>query len=137
MEILKGKSIEDALSKEYRQYLAGRLKKEQPFLKHIDDDIEIGISNYVTFTADKPHMHTQCTEHNYVLRGKMKVKLLDGSCEEYEFSEGDLFVLRPGTPYAAKNEAGTRVLFIKSPGINDKTEVAVDVETQRWLLSWQ
>lgn len=83
MEILKGKSIEDALSKEYRQYLAGRLKKEQPFLKHIDDDIEIGISNYVTFTADKPHMHTQCTEHNYVLRGKMKVKLLDGSCEEY------------------------------------------------------
>ena len=100
MEILKGKSIEDALSKEYRQYLAGRLKKEQPFLKHIDDDIEIGISNYVTFTADKPHMHTQCTEHNYVLRGKMKVKLLDGSCEEYEFSEGDLFVLRPGTPYA-------------------------------------
>ena len=57
MEILKGKSIEDALSKEYRQYLAGRLKKEQPFLKHIDDDIEIGISNYVTFTADKPHMH--------------------------------------------------------------------------------
>ena len=123
MEILKGKSIEDALSKEYRQYLAGRLKKEQPFLKHIDDDIEIGISNYVTFTADKPHMHTQCTEHNYVLRGKMKVKLLDGSCEEYEFSE--------------KNEAGTRVLFIKSPGINDKTEVAVDVETQRWLLSWE
>lgn len=35
MEILKGKSIEDALSKEYRQYLAGRLKKEQPFLKHM------------------------------------------------------------------------------------------------------
>lgn len=54
-----------------------------------------------------------------------------------EFSEGDLFVLRPGTPYAAKNEAGTRVLFIKSPGINDKTEVVVDVETQRWLLSWE
>lgn len=31
MEILKGKSIEDALSKEYRQYLAGRLKKSSHF----------------------------------------------------------------------------------------------------------
>ena len=45
MEILKGKSIEDALSKEYRQYLAGRLKKVQPFSKYIDDDIKIGTSN--------------------------------------------------------------------------------------------
>lgn len=33
MEILKGKSIEDALSKEYRQYLAGRLKKRAAIFK--------------------------------------------------------------------------------------------------------
>lgn len=136
MEIIKKDCIEHALSKEYRQYLTGHLSKPQPFLNHIDDDIEIGISHYREFTADKPHVHPVCTEHAYVLEGAVKIRLLDGSNEECEIRAGDFFLLRPGIPYATKNAAGTKVLFVKSPGINDKTPVEVDGETEKWLSAW-
>lgn len=136
MQIIKKDSIEHALSKEYRQYLTGHLSKSQPFLNHIDDDIEIGISHYSKFTADKPHYHPVCTEHAYVLEGAIKICLLDGSNEEFEIKEGDFFVIRPGIPYAAKNAKGTKVLFIKSPGTNDKTLIEVDDKTKTWLSTW-
>lgn len=137
MEIIKGSEIDNALSKEYRQYLTGHLCKSQPFLKHIDDDIEIGISYYQKFTADKPHVHPVCTEHAYVLEGAIKILLLDGSNKEYEFNSGDFFMLRPGIPYATKNADRTRVLFIKSPGINDKILVDVDEKAKKWLETWK
>lgn len=136
MEIIKSYETEVALKKEYRQYLAGHLKKPQPYLKHIDDDIEVGISFYEDFKADKPHVHPQCTEHGYVLQGAVKVLLLDGSNKEYELTCGDFFVLRPGIPYATKNNAGTKVLFIKSPGINDKQLVDVNDDLNKWLSAW-
>ena len=103
----------------------------------VDDDIEIGISHYRVFTADKPHMHPVATEHSYVLQGSMKMRVLDGSGEELRFDAGDFFVLRPGVGYATKNAADTKILFIKAPGINDKTEVEIDEETARWLSSWE
>ena len=131
-----GKDIESALTKEYRQYQAGRLMMEQKHLSHIEDDIEVGISHYEGFTADKPHMHPVATEHGYVLEGALRLRLLDGTKEEYEFRKGDFFVLQKGVPYATKNAAGTRILFIKSPGGNDKTVVEVDSETTLWLSDW-
>ena len=137
MEIIKNEVIENALSKEYRQYLTGHLHKTQPFIEHIDDDIEIGISYYREFTADSPHVHPICTEHSYILEGSMKILLLDGSKEEYELTKGDFFVLRPGIPYVSKNAGGTKVLFIKSPGRNDKTLIEVDNNTEKWLNSWE
>ncbi len=137
MDIIRNSEIKNALNNEYRQYLTGHLKRPQPFLSHVDDDIEVGISFYDKFTPDKPHMHPICVEHGYILQGAIKVKLLDGSNEEYELSVGDFFVLRPGVPYATKNSAGTKVLFIKSPGTNDKVLVDVDVDTKKWLSSWE
>ena len=136
LEYITNDSLNEALNKEYRQYLAGRLSREQKHLKHIDDDIEVGVSLYKEFTADKPHMHPVATEHGYVLQGSVKVKLLDGSGREYQFNEGDFFVLRTGVGYATKNAKNTKVLFIKSPGINDKTLVKIDTETEKWLSSW-
>ena len=133
---LDSKSIESALAKEYRQYLTGRLTREQVHLPCITDDIEIGISHYKTFTADKPHAHPVATEHGYVLQGAVRFKQLSGEMNEYEFRTGDFFVVQKGTPYATKNMAGTKVLFIKSPGINDKTLVDIDYETKVWLSSW-
>lgn len=136
VEVIRSEDIEQALVLEYRQYLAGHLSRPQPYLRHVDDDTEVGISHYLGFTADTPHVHPTCTEHGYVLSGAVRVRLLDGSGEEYEFHQGDFFVLRPGIPYASKNAAGTRVLFMKAPGKNDKTLVAVDEDTRRWLSSW-
>ena len=135
MESIKGSDIEKAFGESYRLYLTGHLKKPQPMLGHIDDDIEVGMSEYEKYTADTPHVHPVCTEHALLLKGALKMKLLDTG-EEMEFHEGDFFVLRPGRPYATKNAAGTRVLFIKHPAVNDKTLVEVDAETRKWLEKW-
>lgn len=136
MHIITSEEISTALDKKYRQYLTGRLKKPQKELKHIEDDIEIGISYYKDFTPDTPHMHPVATEHAYVLEGCIRVKLLDGSGEEFEINKGDFFVLKPGNAYATKNQAGTRVLFIKAPEGNDKAPVEIDEETKKWLSAW-
>lgn len=135
MEIIRRKQWEEALAHEYRQYLTGHLGRPQPYLEHINDDTEIGMSYYREFTADTPHMHPVCTEYSYILQGSVRMRLLETG-EELEFHCGDFFVLKPGTPYAAKNAAQTHVLFIKVPGINDKTLVTPDEETKRWLQSW-
>ena len=135
MDIIRREQMEDALSHEYRQYLTGHLGRPQPYLKHIEDDTEIGMSYYRKFTADTPHMHPFCTEYAYILEGTVRMQLLETG-EEMEFNQGDFFMLKPGTPYATKNAPQTRVLFVKVPGINDKTLVTVDKKTKRWLQSW-
>ncbi len=137
IEHIHSETLEAALARKYRQYLTGHLGDPQPDLAHIDDDIEIGISDYREFTADKPHKHPVCTEHGFVLEGAVKVLVLDGSRIEYCYCKGDFFVVRPNTPCATKNAAGTRVLFIKSPGMNDKQLVEVDEETKAWLSRWE
>lgn len=132
---LSGQEIESALNKEYRQYLAGDLKKEQAHLPFIYDDIEVGMSYYQKFTADTPHMHPIATEHGYILQGAVRVMRLDKH-EEHEFRTGDFFVIQKGIPYASKCNAETKVLFIKAPGTNDKTVVDVDEATTKWLSAW-
>lgn len=136
LEYIRKEELDKALKHEYRQYLAGKLMREQKYLRHIDDDIEIGVSYYEEFTADKPHMHPVATEHGYILQGSMRMRILDGSNNEFQFLAGDFFVLRPGVAYATKNAADTKILFIKSPGINDKTVIELNDEIQEWLSSW-
>ena len=136
LKCIFSQDIQNALNQEYRQYLTGHLTREQKFLKHVDDDIEIGISYYQEFTADIPHKHPLATEHGYILQGCLRMKLLDGSEQTAEFKSGDFFVLHPDVGYATKNAPDTKILFIKSPGINDKTEVPIDEETRHWLSAW-
>ena len=136
MNVIRGKDLDAALEKKYRLYLAGRLMMPQSEIDCIDDDIEVGISSYDEFTADKPHVHPIATEHCYVLEGSVRVMLLDDSREELELGKGDFFVLKPNSAYATKNKAGTKVLFIKAPGGNDKTSVEVDAALEKWLSQW-
>ena len=136
MKIIRKEELDKALNREFRQYLTGHLSRPQPFLQHIEDDIEVGISYYKEFTADTPHVHPIATEHVYVLEGSIKVKLLDGSNREEVINNGDFFVFSPGVPHATKNTANTKVLFIKSPGGNDKTLVEIDESTKKWLKTW-
>ena len=137
MEIIRKAELDQALEKQYRQYLTGHLQYPQEHLQHVEDDIEVGISYYREFTADTPHMHPIATEHGYVLQGSVKVRLLLEEPREYQFDAGDFFVLRPGIGYATKNAPNTKVLFIKSPGVNDKTKVEITEETKKWLSSWE
>jgi len=136
LEIIRGDALEQALGKEYRQYLTGHLQYPQEHLRHIDDDIEIGISHYRAFTADKPHVHPVATEHCYILQGSVKLLVLDGQPVEHCFHAGDFFLLRPGIAYATKNAPETKVLFTKAPVTNDKTLVPVTEELTRWLSAW-
>lgn len=134
--VLRAGQIEEALDQNYRQYLTGRLERPQEKLDCVEDDIEVGISRYERFTADQPHRHPRATEHVYVLEGEVRIRLLDGTGREYRLGPGDFFLLRPGEAYASKNTAGTRVLFIKAPGGNDKQPLKPDPDTAAWLKSW-
>ncbi|MBE6957715.1 MAG: cupin domain-containing protein [Ruminococcaceae bacterium] len=136
LEFIRGANINQALEKKYRQYLTGHLQYPQEHLEHIDDDIEIGISYYQAFTADTPHKHPIATEHGYVLQGSIKVLVLGEEPQEYQFDAGDFFVLRPGVGYATKNAPGTKILFVKAPGINDKTIIPLTDALTEWAGSW-
>ncbi len=133
--VLAAQQIEWALHQTYRQYLTGRLERPQKELSCLEDDIEVGISRYDGFTADKPHLHLRATEHVYVLEGEVRIRLMNGG-QEYRLKQGDFFLLRPGVAYASKNAAGTRLLFIKAPGGNDKQLAEPDPETISWLAAW-
>ncbi len=135
-EIIRKEQIDEANKQYYRHYLTGHLKNPQPELKHIDDDIEVGISDYERFTADTPHVHPVCTEHAYVLQGELKMRILETG-EEVHLTQGDFLVLKPNTPYATKNAPHTRILFIKHPATNDKTIVEPDEDTKQWLQTWE
>ncbi len=134
IKIYPNKKIEEVTSIDYRQYFAGHLERPQ-LIDSIDDDVEIGISNYKEFTADKPHVHPVCSEYGYIISGATKVLLLDTK-EEYTLREGDLFHISKGTPYASKNKKGTKVLFIKTPSNNDKTLVEITEDLDKWMKTW-
>ena len=51
--------------------------------------------------------------------------------EIYEYHTGDFFVTFPGTTYVQKAEAGTKMIFVKEPSINDKELVPMDEEQLR------
>ncbi|MDR2671358.1 MAG: cupin domain-containing protein [Oscillospiraceae bacterium] len=136
IQFLPGDDITEALAQRHRVYLCGDLEFPQTGLPCLPDDkLEIGVSHYKTFQADTPHVHPRDMEYNYVLRGKVKIYLLDEK-REYEFTEGSLFVIAPNTPYASKGYADTRVLFVKCPGGNDKQCLEADGALADWMRAW-
>ena len=135
MDCIYGKEIASALDDSYRVYLCGDLQKPQSFKWIHDENNEVGISFYKMYTVDQPHFHTKATEYNYIICGSTKLLLID-SQKEYLFEAGSIFVLPPMTKYATKHLAGTKVLFFKSPGGNDKNLVEMDSTLKNWLHSW-
>lgn len=95
----------------------------------------MGISFYQQFTADLPHFHAIVTEYNYIISGSSKILLLDEH-EEITLETGSLFVFPPMTKYIAKHQAGTKILFFKSPGGNDKQLIDMTKELHTWCQSW-
>jgi len=56
--------------------------------------------------------------------------------KEITLEAGSIFVLPPMTHYASKHQAGTHILFFKSPGGNDKQFIEATESLQMWLQSW-
>ncbi len=130
-EIISSKNISGALEKSERQYLCGNLKKEQALKEIFDGNVEVGITSYKTGKTESPHFHRTCSEYQYVISGRTKFLDLDTN-EEFEFKEGDFFVIRPDTRYYQKSLSGCKILFFKYPGGNDKVTTDLTKEQREW-----
>ena len=128
----KAEEIAEAFETERRQYFVGNLKRPQhiPFVK--SETTEMGLTAYDKFTGEPAHRHSVAKEYAYVISGRTQYMDLD-TREIYEYHAGDFFVTFPGTTYVQKAEAGTKMIFVKEPSINDKELVPMDEEAQKWM----
>lgn len=136
MEFLKKAEIDKGLTNSIRVYLCGNLRDTTQSASIHTDAYELGITEYKEFTFEKPHIHLFNDEYNYVIEGRIKVLLINEK-RELTFETGDLFVINPNEPYVCKGIAGTRVIFSKVPGGNDKLLVDADLTVTRWGESWE
>lgn len=128
---IENREIAKAMEGVTRQYLVGNLKLPQK-LQHIkSEELEIGISSYPNYTEEPPHKHSMATEYQYVLSGWTKYVDTENMVE-YEFKKGDFYAIETNTSYAQKCKAGTNILFIKVPSINDKEVVGITERIQAW-----
>ncbi len=137
MEVIRNSEIESGLEGPgfARVYLCGDLKMSNG-VRHIQTDgYEIGISQYREFTFEKPHIHSFNHEYNFVLEGQIKVLLLRTG-QEILLKKGDLFLIEPNEPYVGKSLPGTKTLFSKTPGGNDKVLVPMTPAIESWGASW-
>ena len=131
MKTVNGQQVRDTLSKQIRVYLCGDLAEPEAFESVKTDGLEIGVSHYDVNTAEKAHFHKWNHEYNVIRKGAVKVYVFNEH-KEYEFHQDDMYVIEPGMEYVTKAIAGTEVLFVKSPGGNDK-ELLPNTDA---ILSW-
>ena len=129
---IKNADLADALKKTTRQYFVGNLSRPQEIMFIKDDRLEVGISSYPAFQSEPTHKHIIATEYQYMISGWTEYMDVD-SGEIYEFKSGDFYAIEPGTAYSQRVKAGTNILFIKVPSVNDKQLVEINDEQLRWL----
>ena len=119
MKIIKHQDIDQVLENQKRVYLVGDIKMPNGLKAVKTDGYEIGISYYKEDTFDAPHVHLSNDEYNYIIEGSVKIYLFKED-KEYTFSKGDMFIILKDEAYATKAQKGTKVIFSKYPGGNDK-----------------
>ncbi len=124
--------LAQALKHTTRQYFVGNLSRPQEMMFIRDERLEIGISSYPDFQSEPAHKHTAATEYQYMISGWTEYMDID-SGEVYEFRSGDFYAIGPGTAYSQRVKAGTSILFIKVPSVNDKQLVDISDGQMRWL----
>lgn len=130
---IENKDIQKSLEGTTRQYFAGNLSKPQEIEFIRDERLEIGISSYPKHISEPTHVHSIATEYQYMISGWTEYMDVETG-EIYEFKKGDFYAILPGTAYAQRVKAGTKILFIKTPSINDKQLVEISDEQEKWLL---
>ena len=120
-DILKitDEEIRNVLKKTSRQYFVGNLKNPQTIEAILDERLEIGISYYQVDQIEPAHVHSVATEYQYVISGKTEYVELETGQKSF-FNEGDFYAIFPNTTYLQYVHPGTKILFIKTPSINDK-----------------
>ena len=136
MKIVRGSSIDKALEKAVRVYMCGNLQQDEEINFIPTSGLEIALSKYDLFTAEKPHYHSFNHEYNFVIEGEVKVFSISEN-KVYHLRRHDLFLVEPNQPYVSKAKAGTEVVVVKSPGGNDKVMVeGLSSSVIAWLESW-
>ena len=130
---IENKDIQKSLEGTTRQYFAGNLSEPQEIEFIRDERLEIGISSYPKHISEPTHVHSIATEYQYMISGWTEYMDVETG-EIYEFKKGDFYAILPGTAYAQRVKAGTKILFIKTPSINDKQLVEISDEQEKWLL---
>ena len=133
---ISSEDIALSLNDSTRQYLVGHLSRPQGLCHIEDENIEVGITSYREYKSEPAHFHPIVTEYQYVIMGNTKYIDLKSN-EELEFKTGDFFMIPSGTPYAQKSTGGTVILFIKTPGGNDKTLTEVGEGVKKWQSDWE
>lgn len=123
--------IRNALRDTTRQYFTGNLSKPQKLRFIKDERLEIGLSSYPEYTHEPAHIHSTATEYQYVISGWTEYMDVETG-NVLEFRQGDFYAIMPGTAYSQRIKAGTTILFIKTPSINDKQLVALSDVQERW-----
>ena len=136
MKTITGKDIRSALARQLRIYLCGNLSKPEEINSILTDGLEIGISHYDTFTMEKAHLHKWNHEYNFIKSGSVKVYVFDEH-KEYEFHQDDMYVIEPGMAYVTKAQPDTEVIFVKSPGGNDKQLIPHTDVINQWGKEWR
>lgn len=136
MKTIDGDQVRESLSKQIRVYLCGNLSSPEDFEFIKTDGLEIGISHYDIYTVEKPHLHKWNHEYNIIKSGVVKVYIFSEH-KEYEFHQDDMYVIEPGMEYVTKALAGTEVLFVKSPGGNDKNLLPTTDQIKEWGEKWE
>ena len=123
--------MRNALQNATRQYYVGDLSRPQTIEFLQDTRVEIGLSCYQECQSEQAHIHHIATEYQYVVCGW--TEYLDvRSGEIHEFKTGDFYAITPGTEYAQRVKAGTKILFIKVPSVNDKSIVGLNDDQLLW-----
>ena len=102
-------------------------------LEHIPSkELEIGISDYKGGYRENPHYHPKQTEFCWILWGE--TEYYDVSNDKiHHFSKGDFYCIESGVIYAQKIFKKTRIYFVKTPAVNDKTLRELSLKVERWL----
>lgn len=124
--------ILNALRYTTRQYFVGNLSRPQEITFIKDGRLEVGISSYPVSQSEPTHRHEVATEYQYMISGWTEYMDVE-SGEVYEFKQGDFYAIEPGTAYSQRVKAGTSILFIKVPSVNDKQLIEISGEQLRWL----
>lgn len=128
----RSEEIEKSLEGLRRQYFAGDLDNPQRLEALKTESLEIGLTSYNRFYAEPAHRHGTATEYQYMVSGWTQYMDTETG-EVFDFKSGDFYAIYPGTSYAQKSKAGTKILFIKVPSIRDKQLVDMDQNVLSWL----
>ncbi|MBQ8039615.1 MAG: cupin domain-containing protein [Lachnospiraceae bacterium] len=132
---MSNEMIADSLENTERQYLQGNLKQEQKLPFIYNENSEIGISYYREFTHDEAHYHDVITETNYILEGRLCLKIVDTG-EEFIIEKGGIFSVPPKVTHILKVYPGTKIIFFKDHSINDKHVVDLNtLQLEEWLAN--